>query len=91
MKWLSKMNDVSLSMSIKDYPTLWKCALEIRKMIINGSLSLSYTDGYKWAVKHCTIEGNKIQHHSKLRKAYENAKDRGTEEIINFEEDFSPR
>ena len=91
LDWLTKMKSCSIDMQVKDYPTMWKCALEIRKMIQQGSLSFSITDGYKWAVKHCTINGKKIQHYSKLRKAFENAKDRGAEEIIDFEEDISPQ
>lgn len=83
--FLDKMHNKAINLENKDFSTYWECALTIRKLITVGALDVSIVDGYKWAIKHCTINGQKIEHYSKLKKGYENAKDRGNESIEEFE------
>mgnify|MGYP001216418638 CR=1 FL=1 len=85
-EFLHTMHKKAINLDKKDYKNLWRCALAVRKMITVGSLDCSFTDGYKWATKYCTINGEKIEKYQKLKKAYEIAQQRGEEKVLDFEE-----
>jgi len=69
----------------KDFPTMWECALYVKNLITIGALDLKFNEGYQWATKHCTIQGADIDDWKKLKKNYENAKDRHEEKVCDFE------
>ena len=72
----------------KDFQNLWECALYVRVLISKGALDMQFNEGYKWATIHCTIKGKDlvfINDWERLKKAYENAKDRGEYKVCEFE------
>jgi len=90
LDWLTKMSSRAIDIQVKDYPSRWECALAVRKMIAIGSLDVSINDGYKWAEKHCFIDGEPIRKWTDLKKSYENAKERTKSGTIidEFEEEY---
>jgi hypothetical protein len=83
------MRTRAIDMQVKDYPSRWECALDVRKMIAIGSLDVSINEGYKWAGNHCSVDGKPITW-TELKKSYENAKQRTKSGTIidEFEEEY---
>lgn len=88
LDFLDKNYKKAINLEKKDYKNLWECALAINKIVKIGELDFSVDDGYKWAVKYCTINSNKIKNFSELKKSYNDAILTNNKKIIKFESNY---
>ena len=87
--FLDKNHKKVINLSKKDFSSLWKCALAIKKLINVGNLDITEENGYRWAVKYCTINGVKIKDFNHLIDDYNKALERKEDKILKFEKNTS--
>ena len=85
LEFLDKHHKKVINLEKKDFNKPWKCALAIKKLIKVGDLEFTEEDGYKWAMKYCTINGEKINNYKILIEDYNTAMENNIEKVIKFE------
>ena len=85
LEFLDKHHKKVINLEKKDFNKPWKCALAIKKLIKVGDLEFTEVDGYKWAMKYCTINGEKINNYKILIEDYNTAMENNIEKVIKFE------
>ena len=85
LEFLDKHHKKVINLEKKDFNKPWKCALAIKKLIKVGDLEFTEVDGYKWAMKYCTINGEKINNYKILIEDYNTAMENKIEKVIKFE------
>jgi hypothetical protein len=85
LEFLDKYHKKVINLEKKDFNKPWKCALAIKKLIKAGDLDFTEEDGYKWAMKYCTVNGEKINDYKILIEDYNSAMKNNIEKVIKFE------
>jgi len=85
LEFLDKYHKKVINLEKKDFNKPWKCALAIKKLIKAGDLDFTEEDAYKWAMKYCTVNGEKINDYKILIEDYNSAMKNNIEKVIKFE------
>lgn len=85
LEFLDKYHKKVINLEKKDFNKPWKCALAIKKLINAGDLDFTEEDAYKWAMKYCTVNGEKINDYKILIEDYNSAMKNNIEKVIKFE------
>ena len=85
LDFLDKNYKKVINLDRKEFDKPWKCALAIKKIIRAGNLDFTELDGYNWAVKYCTINGEKIKNYQILIDDYKVAVKNKIDKVVKFE------
>jgi len=85
LDFLDKNYKKVINLDRKEFDKPWKCALAIKKIIRAGNLDFTEIDGYNWAVKYCTINGEKIKNYQVLIDDYKVAVKNKIDKVVKFE------